>query len=439
MLASMFNVWSDTSMLAGSDMRSVPASKVQIFCTTKRSGGDCLTFGDMVFLAGDYYGLKNAPISSATSNVGAQRRFLRHVATMKSPRRGEIRKLLNLEATFLKAAKRKIRQGKPAEESMGGVPALKFAVGIQRATGGLISGRFLQLKYTSFDHFGADAKRVYLIGHGLAMRKAVRAKRQARGGRCGTACTATLNEAYSLEAYSQHYLSDRFSTGHLRVPSRALSATCPGRGTPEAKYTRMAVRRHQSLFLRRVWGKVKSKFKSAGRKLKRAAGRTLRKLKKKLRKLGGKVAAKICKYAISAMHDQESADGLWISSKNHPTPWKGYGDKRYWSKKNRLTHLRVLEAGQAGIDEVAASYRTARVQSTRMADYFPEAVPTGNRRYPNPPAKFITRRGKVYMRYKGRYIKAMNGSGFPKFIAWGLKVLGKKATSPFTKMMAGRK
>ena len=62
-----------------------------------------------------------------------------------------------------------------------------------------------------FDHFasGSDAATAYTVAHGTAFNQAIVAS--SRGN------IADLNAAYAMNVLADHYLSDMFSTGHLRA------------------------------------------------------------------------------------------------------------------------------------------------------------------------------------------------------------------------------
>ncbi len=73
-------------------------------------------------------------------------------------------------------------------------------------------GRYLIISAHGFDHFalGSDAATAYTVAHGTAVNQAIVAS--SRGN------IADLNAAYAMNVLADHYLSDMFSTGHLRAP-----------------------------------------------------------------------------------------------------------------------------------------------------------------------------------------------------------------------------
>lgn len=62
---------------------------------------------------------------------------------------------------------------------------------------------FFELTTINFDHFGRDAHKAYIAGHGVALKAAKE---------------GDIEKAYTLNAFADHYLQDSFSAGHLRTP-----------------------------------------------------------------------------------------------------------------------------------------------------------------------------------------------------------------------------
>lgn len=76
------------------------------------------------------------------------------------------------------------------------------------------------------DHFGECADDTYKFGHTAAVNMAWKAgKKFAAGDK--RAAYDQLNEAFGLSAFLSHFLSDRFSAGHLRTPRGPLRDACP--------------------------------------------------------------------------------------------------------------------------------------------------------------------------------------------------------------------
>ena len=72
-------------------------------------------------------------------------------------------------------------------------------------------GRMLKLAQNNHDHFLPYAKDAYLTGHLLALDKAREASEYA-----GNKSKRLLHEALSLDGFACHFLTDSFSSGHIR-------------------------------------------------------------------------------------------------------------------------------------------------------------------------------------------------------------------------------
>ena len=75
-------------------------------------------------------------------------------------------------------------------------------------------GRMLQLAENNYDHFLPHAKDAYLTGHQLAIEKAREAGNYSGDDKDEE--KKLLHEVFSLEAFSCHFLTDSFASGHIR-------------------------------------------------------------------------------------------------------------------------------------------------------------------------------------------------------------------------------
>ena len=76
----------------------------------------------------------------------------------------------------------------------------------------VISGRMMKLAQNNHDHFLPYAKDAYIAGHELALEKAREASKVGNQENK----IRLLEEAYSIDAFACHFLTDSFSSGHLR-------------------------------------------------------------------------------------------------------------------------------------------------------------------------------------------------------------------------------
>ncbi|XP_028403414.1 uncharacterized protein LOC114526111 [Dendronephthya gigantea] len=150
-----------------------------------------LKFADIIALAGDYYGIPDAPI-------------VNHCKIQE-----QLDKLLKMihDEMLCKTAGCH-HTDKEWDEATGGI----WAGGIP-----VVPGRMLSLGEKNFDHFQPHAKMAYLAGHEYSIQKAREAGDSSEKER-----EKLLDMAYSIEAFALHFFTDSFSSGHMRTPRVAL-------------------------------------------------------------------------------------------------------------------------------------------------------------------------------------------------------------------------
>jgi len=178
-----------------------------------------LTFGEVVFLAGDYFAVPSEPICFAPNGTEAQRRFLEAFETLAGDPK-TAGGILEYISGLRRGLERAVEAGNHSYafyDSLGE----RLNQDLNRITGGGSSlspyiplGTFLKVSEENFDHFSAEscAAKAYAAGHGVAMQVA-----RAQG-----ASLAEKTQAYAYEAFAQHFLSDTFSSGHVRTPRVAM-------------------------------------------------------------------------------------------------------------------------------------------------------------------------------------------------------------------------
>jgi hypothetical protein len=192
--------------------KNLPVTSEGYLALTVHSAGLAdvtLTYGEIVALGGDFYGVVGNPISSGPdpSDVFARA----HQSLLRADRAelAVIMEILDFESSKVlgvpdpAAAFAELGNSLSYEwnEATGGAPAGEGAFGMARRP-----GRYALLATNNMDHFGVDAGRAYLAGHHAA---------------CRTAAT-DLPAALIMNAHADHFLSDLFAAGHVRTPRRAL-------------------------------------------------------------------------------------------------------------------------------------------------------------------------------------------------------------------------
>ena len=171
-----------------------------------------VTFGAIVALAGDFFGVPESPIINTAlvgPNVdedGRIQRFKDAYGTLGSVS-GNIQKVVDKLTTMIKEDQAAKNTGgklhSEADWDLGGT----WLSGIP-----FKSGTMLKLAKENYDHFHPQAQQAYLVGHTLAIQTARKAAEQTND----VDKKKKLMEAYSIEAFADHFLTDCFSAGHVR-------------------------------------------------------------------------------------------------------------------------------------------------------------------------------------------------------------------------------
>ena len=205
-----------------------------------------LTFGQIIALGGDFYGIPEKPIINPKEYIrsqsvleGRKQRFLAAYGTLACANSNDVKKeldqILNImtkERRAVEAVLEKEEEGEkmlPIDDKSGGIRivpkdayeelGLSLVKEWDEVTGGywiknvpLVSGRMMKLAERNTDHFLPFAKEAYLTGHALALDKA----KEASKATTDDEKLKLLEEAYSMDAFACHFLTDIFSSGHLR-------------------------------------------------------------------------------------------------------------------------------------------------------------------------------------------------------------------------------
>ena len=172
-----------------------------------------IRFEEIIALAGDYYGLPNQPIIDPAfkdldqEDSGKHQRFRDAFNTLACTPKNELQNELD---KLLAMLKKETEAGAAVDASTwdeitGGVWVAGVPVKL---------GRMMQLAETNYDHFHPHAKNAYLAGHQLAIDKAREAGNYSEDDKDEQ--KKLLHEAFSLEAFSCHFLTDSFASGHIR-------------------------------------------------------------------------------------------------------------------------------------------------------------------------------------------------------------------------------
>ena len=170
-----------------------------------------IKFEQIIALAGDFYGLPENPIidpckEETEEDSGRDVRFRNAYETLACAPKDELQKELNKLLANLEKETKEGRSidSKTWDEITGG----KWFFGLP-----VKEGRMLELAENNHDHFLPYAKDAYLTGHQLAIEKAREASHYPQDPALKK---KLLHEAFSMEAFACHFLTDSFASGHIR-------------------------------------------------------------------------------------------------------------------------------------------------------------------------------------------------------------------------------
>ncbi|MHB2246097.1 phospholipase [Pseudomonas fitomaticsae] len=263
--------------------------------------GLALTYGQVLALGGDFYGIVDRPINEGSTPSDRLQRFIAAFDTLAAlpTSKVEATQILAIMQKEIDAVKQAIKDGKQPHEAY---DALGDTLSEEwnKITGGgsFVSalfplGRYLKLAANNADHFGEWARQAYIAGHTAALQTAAAAH--------ASQDELQLERAYAINAFADHYLTDLFSSGHLRVPRKAMAAAV----TPSDL------------------GSLITRF----------------------------------------MHDEDSKFGLKVRNE-HGEQWRAFGDKRYFDATDADNRNQVNQAVQDSADEVYAAYSSGNVPTT---------------------------------------------------------------------------
>ncbi|MCV2420988.1 hypothetical protein [Paucibacter sp. DJ2R-2] len=287
------------------------------------AAGRTLSYGQITALAGDFYGVPDQPVCM----YGAPA-FLAGFSLLWNATTELDRLLITMGRESYAIYEKYLKGGSTAEEygDIGSnleneyanitagqeprVPLLRPFHWQDFLHAVLYGSRFLKLAQNNVDHFGINAYRAYSVAHMWACRMA----KQANGD------ASQLPLAYAMNAFADHYLSDLFSAGHLRVPRVQLGSE----NKLLAEQLNLA-------------DPTAAQFNS-----------NVGNLVFKTTAVGGLLA--------KLMHDEDSHWGLLVRNQKGQS-WRCFGDGRYLDNVNSVNRSIAATALQASADEVYAAFK----------------------------------------------------------------------------------
>lgn len=170
-------------------------------------------------------------------------------------------------------------------------------------------GKYIKLASQNTDHFQPQAKQAYLAMHKLALDYALQGYQAKQALRLNEA-SEYLKKAYAANAMGGHFLTDNFSSGHMRVPRKEL---------------------HDGVLMPEVLSLLMSNF----------------------------------------MHNEDNHMGLCVRNAMGTT-WRAFGDGLFDEPENQMSKMQLMLAMQASVDAVYAVFDSGQLPSTHQElQYFP--------------------------------------------------------------------
>ena len=312
-------------------------------------GGVHLSWGQIVALAGDYYGTVEELLDD----------------TRTPPGRVRIRAALD-------------QYGSPTVAATLTTPSTA-------ADQDAAFNRLILLALRNVQHFllGGDARATWLDYHFRAIDSAISA---------GLAHDrAALDQAYVLEAFGQHFLTDSFAAGHIRTPRRDIMDWYLGTFAPRVfdhLFTFVLDRGTDGAFDQVPWGYKAAAGLAGYLALKEAVRRGVKsEMDAMIAKAGGRAAViewiglGLAGAVSGAIHDLENVRGLHVSSAANPAGWMSYGDANLDKiapgatvPQNRVEAQNAVLAAKADIDD---AFNIAWAENTlKSTAPLPTALPS---------------------------------------------------------------
>jgi len=285
------------------------------------ANGLSLTYGEIVTLGGDFYGVPDVPIVSGETEAERETLFYQSYLTLAGSMNSvnEAPKILAL----IYDEKKQIEDSANTGEKPVDIYArlyLDHLISWNCITGGMCPedyphlknllrkifylkpGRYLKLALKDYDHFDQSAWLTYQAGHQLALKTAYAAVQ--------TKNPQKLVEAYAMNAFASHFLSDGFASGHMRTQHLLLA-------------TKIRPSLIGSLF-------------------------------------------------TNYMHNEDNQSGLIVGNLRGDT-WKTFGDQYYLDERNSKNRALLQEAMQLSADEIFVTYNTGKMPLTdKVATLIPD-------------------------------------------------------------------
>ena len=263
--------------------------------------GLTVTYGEIISL-GDFYEIVDQPIVYGKSDTERKARFLAAFDSLaRTPASvSEANQILAIIRNEKKMIETALKNGEKPEDvykKIGSDQNRQYNCitggGCSPSTWWTKPGRYLNLAANNYDHFGENAWLAFKIGHDAALEQAMLAYQ--------THDLKKLEMAYAMNAFASHFLSDRFSAGHIRTPREELATHV----TPS------------------------------------------------------EIGSALSGY----MHNEENSNSIHVHNLRGDR-WIAYGDGYYFNERNSTHRIMINEALQTSVDRIFYAYQFGVEQKT---------------------------------------------------------------------------
>lgn len=185
--------------------------------TLTLGNGVKLTYGEINGLAGDLFGT-DKPICMGNDQAEREQRFRDAYETLAGPN-SDAKYLVGKLSDEVKSLEEAAKNPKTFSEDFEPTAWYKLW---WATTSRDNTPSFLALGKINADHFGDDAGTAYNVGHRVALQHAAKGSVRVSPHITYGERKQYLQTAYTMNAFADHFLEDRFASGHLRTPRRHL-------------------------------------------------------------------------------------------------------------------------------------------------------------------------------------------------------------------------
>jgi hypothetical protein len=261
--------------------------------------------------------------------------------------------------------------------------------------------RYKELALENIPHFllGGTAMKTWQAKHGRAAEYAWSAGLFAD--------SKSLELALAMNGFADHFLTDSFSAGHIRVPRKETIAFYQKFADEVFEHlinylsTRLGRRIYE--LLERDYRRVRTFGNDEDRR--RAINTVREQIDEQIAAAGGleKIRNDFGLYLAGLfakiLHDLENEAGLRVQSKRHPEGWMAYGDKKMEDPANKTNLKYMLQSVQASKQDVVSAFNIG------LDIYAQHGLP--------PPLKAIARSYKVLVKKVGPPYQATDFVPYP--------------------------